>query len=390
MKRTGRHQRRHSLLDLKRIWSIFAILILLASMVSAFSGPAAAQPTEPAQEQPVEPPVAPPVELPTDVPQEQPTDPPMQTLPTEVPTESPMDQATEIPTEEGPVIQAVEEPGTIAVNYRLCPMGTDLAAGDPVTLSGACTVAGEGTTFGLAGSGGDLGSQVIASAPGTTAWMSVPVGAASLTQFSPPAGGIAVFCEGNSPNGNTKPYARAFVTGGASVSLDVLESEQITCDWYAGQTEANSTVTVYKWDCLAETMYGEDPTYYGAECATEHLNIPFTLTDSTGAHPVMTQANGTQWDNVVPDAMGRVTITETIPEGYGDPVVFCQTLDDAAPTLMMSQGGVVTIQPAANTPFDYQCFWYNIPSDGGTVTVYKWDCMPDTMYGQQDPDYYPT
>lgn len=530
------------------------------------------------------------------------------------------------------------------VNYRLCPPTADLTAPDATALAGACTVTGEGATFGLSGVAGDIGSQGTGAAPGTATFPEVPPGNATLTQQSPPpAGGLAVFCQGNTSQGNTKPYSQAFLAG-ASVTFEVLPGEQVSCDWYAGlgqesagntvslykhtcdavplaeagtewfdqncriytqgadfdfeypngtrayqrtnnqgytswsdvgtgawsitevipdgygdpalacrfvdppatanvstdwmyyratdgyfesrfdeeglQFECNwynipstepgtitihkwqcpdgtapeptyvwystncttpmndvtftldqpgdtdqqsntgdsipgvvtfgslptgpyeiaesvpdgyaigkvfcyvaagqnglanppyeeraltdstlaftlesgqivtcqwynipaeaGTVTVYKWDCTPGTESGRELEYYQGglpnqntgPCETEHLNIPFTLTDGAGDHPKPTQANGTQWSDVVVDTNGRITIKETIPDGYGDPMVYCGTLDEDTQSLVQSTGGTVAVTPASS-PFDYQCNWYNIPYQAGTVTIHKWEC----------------
>ena len=139
-------------------------------------------------------------------------------------------------------------------------------------------------------------------------------------------------------------------------------------------------MTVYKWDCPE----GTDPTgteeYLLTECNTEHLNIPISLTDDGGPHDTTTQANGTTWNNVVA-ASGTFTITEELPDGYGDPVVYCYSLlpDETDPTLVPSTGGSIAPTVPTNAQWNYYCNWFNIPGgDGNEVTVYKWDCPAGT------------
>lgn len=71
---------------------------------------------------------------------------------------------------------------------------------------------------------------------------------------------------------------------------------------------------------------------------------------------------------------GQTTIAEELPDGYGDPVVYCQTLDEDAGTLMASQGGRIILKPNPAINFDYQCNWYNVPMQTVPVTVWKWEC----------------
>jgi sortase (surface protein transpeptidase) len=343
-------------------------------VLPAFSTPAAAQPTE-----------TPPQEQPTDVPQEQPTD-----VPQELPTDVPQEQPTEITTQDQPtaVPDAVaEETGSLEVRVRACPEGQDLSAPDPTALAGACTGAFD-TGFRLVSSldGSFLGSSTGDGGPGIAFFGGVIPGSYSLNLFSQYAGPMAVFCEGNTLLGNTKPYAQASLAG-VGTPLDVLPGEAIVCDWYVVQPAdtAGNSVTVYKWQCEPGTEYGRELVYYQGglpdqatgPCETEHLNIPIALTDANGPRATTTQANGTQWDNVVLDQQGQFTIKETIPTGYGDPAVFCGTLDEDTQTKVQSTGGTIVLKPTSS-PFDYQCNWYNIPAQDSTVTIRKWECPQGT------------
>lgn len=168
--------------------------------------------------------------------------------------------------------------------------------------------------------------------------------------------------------------------------LPVVAGDQvIQCDVFNIPTHDGGSVTVYKWDCVPGTEYGmSDPDYYPTQCDTEHLNIPITLTDDDGDHATTTQANGTQWDDVVVSGGGSFTITEELPDGYGDPVVYCQTLDDDSGSLTTSTGGTISITPAS-ADFDYQCNWYNIPHEGHVVVIIdKYECPRDIEIGHDD------
>ncbi len=158
------------------------------------------------------------------------------------------------------------------------------------------------------------------------------------------------------------------------------------------EPETGNSVTVYKWNCEPGTEYGREHDYYQGglpdqdtgPCETEHLNIPISLWDGDGEHSTTTQANGTQWDGVILDVNGSFQIAELTPQGYGEPMVFCGTLDDETHTMVPATGGTISIAPAAE-PFTYQCNWFNVPAgeiptvagesgDETTVTVYKFDC----------------
>jgi sortase (surface protein transpeptidase) len=489
---------------LKAIWTFFAIAMLLASILSALVSPATAQTdTNQGEDAPVD-----------------------QTVVDPTATEMILEPTSTVAAEDNQSLQDEQPPqdqpadipvtGTITVNYRLCPPEADPATADATTIASACTVTGEGTSFNLAGSTGDLGTQTTGPAPSGVTFANVLPDSVTLSQLMPPPGNIGVFCEGNTQYGNTKPYARAFSVAVASVALDVLEGETIECDWYASGGAATaatgtgtviirkracpvgydasahdmydmaakchdmpaavpfsvfeagggydggvkntsgpindvqfqnvpnvplwiyeevptgfgdpvafcgvetalgadvsptryyawgpgyieldapgegnvvqcdwynipssegSSITIYKWKCDPGTVYGNaDPDYYPTQCATEMPGVDFTLTDANGTQAFTSDTNGKQINDVVPTAQGTFTLTETIPDGYGDPVVYCQNNGEDPqpnqPTLVQSGGGIVTIQPST-TPFEYQCFWYNLPELPGTVTIHKWEC----------------
>ncbi len=384
MKSSSYSQPRHSQTHMRRIWTFFAIFMLLASLIPAMANPVAAQSdgdqaqdpitTEQTEQTGDQPPDG---QLPPD--EGQPPDGELPPDGGEAPEGEVDDQSLQEQGDQPPVLV---EAGSVVVNYRLCPPTADLTAPDPTALSTACTVTGEGATFGLSGASGDPGSQGTGAAPGTATFSDVPSGTVSLTQLTPsPAGPLAAFCEGNTSQGNTKPYSQAFLAG-ATITFEVLPGEQVSCDWYAAQPVTGGTVTVYKWNCAAGTESGRELEYYQGglpdqetgPCESEHLNISMSLVDATGPRDKLTQANSTQWIDVVPNTAGQVRIIEQIPSGYGDPIVYCGTLDQDTQSLTPSPGGTVTLQPPAGTTFDYQCNWYNIPQGAGTVTIYKWEC----------------
>jgi sortase (surface protein transpeptidase) len=371
-----------------RLWTAFVVFMLLASVLPAFTGAASAQDDPQAQigDQPVQ------NLQPVDQPTEEPT---AEVLPTEEPTAPDTQQQDQLPPDQLTPTVPVDTSGSIEVRVHGCPPGQDLSAPDPTVLSGACTGA-QDASFSLVGTDNptSASSNTGDGGPGVAFFGGLPMGSFTLSLASPFTSAMAVFCEGNTPYGNTKPYAQAFLAG-PGTGLDVLPEEKIVCDWYLAQPDqtqqaTENSVTVYKWQCVEGTEYGQELLYYQGglpdqqvgPCETEHLNIPITLTDGNGDHPTTTQANGTEWDNLVPTAQGQIIITETIPPGYGNPMVFCSTLDEDTQSPVMATAGSITLTPPAATPFTYQCNWYNIPDQGGTITVYKWQCEPGTEYGQ--------
>src|SRR5690606_6811140 len=127
--------------------------------------------------------------------------------------------------------------------------------------------------------------------------------------------------------------------------------------------------------------------YLLTECATQMTGVPFELTDANGTYPMDSQADGTTWNDVV---MGPVTISEEIPDGYGDPVVYCWTLlpDETDPTLVSSTGGTVSVPSTSAEEWNYYCNWFNIPAGPTDLIVYKWTCPDGYDPYAQDADPY--
>lgn len=313
---------------------------------------------------------------------------------TEVVTEPATETETAVSSEtaaasETAVIQNTQAlPGEIQVNLYWCPAGTNpdtVPSGDP--LKASCIEQGEAVSVSLTSvSDPTLSSTfTVSSFPGSAqfpnlqsdSWM------LDIAPTSPVKEGL--FCVGNTPYGNTKPYARyAFAQSQQQAySLDTIAEEKIVCDWFGevATPGTGTTVTFYKWECPNGTMFGQAQTYYETECATEQAGVPFEVTDTTGMQQTTSDNNGRQLDNL----QGQFTLKEKIPVGYGPPAIFCQLLNDAQATDYSSGNGSVTLP--ANTTDDYQCFFYNIPSDGMSVTIYKWQCPNGTLTGQASSYY---
>lgn len=265
------------------------------------------------------------------------------------------------------------DPSSITVNYMACPTGTDLVNTDGATLNAICTASGPATDFVLSTTNAVIGSQN-ATAPASIAFADVPAETILLSQNPAPTV-FAVFCQGNTSYGNTKPYARALIASPV-VTLDVLEGETIVCDWFVEEAApaATGSLTLYKWFCPPDA----DPTVDPGECDVEMAGVPFTLVDGNGSTPFTSDTNGRQLDNIVADANGVFTIAEQMLPGYLAPAVYCQNnAEDPqpnAPELVPVTNGAITIDPS--TPdFEYQCFWYNVPDPNPSdITIRKWQC----------------
>ncbi|MGH2534581.1 MAG: MSCRAMM family protein [Thermomicrobiales bacterium] len=301
-------------------------------------------------------------------------------------------------------------PGDVTVFKYDCPAGIDLEFVSQEELFAECTAVLEGVVFHLATEFEDR--VEITNASGEAYWADVPMGAFDLIE-EVPAGysdplvycGWGTITDGVAIDG-VVPLQLA---PGGYVSL-VTEYPGITmgCFWFnIPLGDDDGEVTVIKYDCLE----GTDPTntdlgYLEVQCTTKMNGVGFHLSASDGYEVSATTGDAgdgnAEWTDV---PAGPITLTETIPAGYGDPIVFCfivpeggaelieavddgdggeiepvveveildEPVDGPAPT--DSTGGVVNQELPAGSRLI--CVWLNIPlDDDGSITVYKHTCPP--------------
>jgi sortase (surface protein transpeptidase) len=280
--------------------------------------------------------------------------------------------------------------GQIVIEKYWCPEG-DLSLPQDPTRADYQAACGEqpttGANFSLTGPAAapqtwpDM--QPSGAPPQSFTWPDLPAGDYTIAENGL-GGGWApvVYCHAS--NGQTNGVADGPAMTGPSVTQTLQGGYTIDCAWFNIPAQATgNSVTIYKWQCEPGTMSGQSLDYYQGglpdqetgPCETQHLNIPISLIDGNGNHDTTTQSDGTSFDNVVLDQNGAFSVTITEPTGYGEPMVFCGTLDDETQTAVTATGGTISITPAAE-PFTYQCNWYNIPTgEGGyQLDLYKFTC----------------
>jgi sortase (surface protein transpeptidase) len=170
----------------------------------------------------------------------------------------------------------------------------------------------------------------------------------------------------------------------------------LDCLWFNFKEPGGGNIhDLTKFWCPPTTEYGQDRDYYDQNCEpyTDGADFDFEYPDGS-KELKRTDGNGSaSWS--VPGT-GDWSMQETIPDGYGDPVVYCRYAewpDEAAYndewTQYTSDGGYVegTYEYAG---VHIECSWYNIQmgdEGGNTVDFYKYGCAYDSPLGQ-NLDYY--
>ncbi|MBA2469591.1 MAG: hypothetical protein H0V37_09325 [Chloroflexia bacterium] len=269
---------------------------------------------------------------------------------------------------------------TVTVITRRCPMGVVEDAGFD-DYQAICTQEHDDIAFTLDHAGGSF--------PGTTAgglvqWTDVPPGDFAIEE-TVPAGFLdpLVWC-GFNPSiqlPGLMPSAGGLVTG----SFGNGGSEYV-CYWFNIQDpDANNSISINTYACPAGVPYVNDDDFYKANCPESHPGVEFALSAPHGVFPDTTDGDGMVAWTAVP--LGESSVQETIPEGFGEPVVICNfattvphglPFEDGPLSRIQSPSGLVSA-PIDEPNVDYRCSWFNIPDSGpeSRVLIDKRICADD-------------
>jgi len=279
-----------------------------------------------------------------------------------------------------------------------CPAGFVLDSLASAQL--ACTTPLDGVTFDLdAADPGETDLQAVTGtgAPGFATFDDIPSGTWAMDEqvpagYTDPA---ILYCDDLYDPAATGPLLQ----GTSYYEIDLQPGDYYECHWINVLDNDNHTIQLIKVACPEGTDPNSDRFSLQEQCATPMEGVGFSLTTDGGMQSDVTAANGRiQWTNVDLGATGQVTLDEDVPEGYGDPVVWCVSFPVAAAdpedfdyVQVTASDGAVTVAPEQHEPFIFECVFYNFvgsdgaPGDlgdpgsmengeGATVTVVKHRC----------------
>jgi hypothetical protein len=250
---------------------------------------------------------------------------------------------------------------SITVIKWLCPEGFDRQTDDPYT---ECTEPMGGITFTL----GDM-EATTGDDQGVAVFPNLPPGEHQLTEVMPEgiAFGWMDICTLNDDQG-------VITLGGdeiPSIKLNVDTGDHWVCHVYnVPEGDEENSITIRKWQCPEATPLDQSPEWYEANCLAHHDGILFSIASDLGVAAAPTMGGAVQFD-LLP--AGDVGIQEQIPDGFGPPLVFCNTDGDwqsyPAPTGHWSH-----TFPDDNVSDDFVCYVFNIPGSPPDLTILKWTC----------------
>jgi LPXTG-site transpeptidase (sortase) family protein len=167
------------------------------------------------------------------------------------------------------------------------------------------------------------------------------------------------------------------VNDASGIEVQIESGQIVSCVWFNIPVEDYGVIEIYKYGCEYDPGEADliDPTFLD-DC--EILDgIEFSLEGSSGSETSVTGDIATgevRWENLAPDVY---TVQETVPGGYGEPVVYCtrwyhDQLDEVL-VPPVSDGSVLFELGSYET---ISCAWINLPLEDGSITIYKHLCPP--------------
>ena len=206
-----------------------------------------------------------------------------------------------------------------------------------------------------------------------------------------------VFCKISDLLGNDSG-SQEKITYDGYLEIQVDPEKTLYCDWFnvpQQQAPTYGKILINKHFCKGPSdfdAYSASIYDLAANCNEPAMNVDFSASQngtnlqsgtSTGAPNLLTFAD-------LP--VGTITIVETIPEGYGDPIVYCSVGDELG-----NDRAPVTEAPVDNDRINWDlhagdvvfCDWFNIPaSKGTTISVVKYNCPVNIGYAWGDFEDY--
>jgi hypothetical protein len=273
---------------------------------------------------------------------------------------------------------AGSENGAVSVNKHVCPFGVDADNADLAQLAITCREEPrDGYLFTFYRDNLPQTEQRTGDrAPGAVHFGLGEAPAQFAVQEDVPDGfgTPVVFCNQTFANGGASRAQKMDVSTANTIAFGLNAGDTVFCDWFnvpLAQTtpegEVRVSIHIQKHDCPAG-VGDDDLARLLDECRQPMDGVRFSLDRGT-SDIVLLQRTGdlvssaVAWPRLKPDSF---TIQETLPEGYGAPVVYC---DETRPDGTSATGGPVLVlydlpgqigwdlAPGATL----RCDWFNVP-----------------------------
>ena len=222
-------------------------------------------------------------------------------------------------------------------------------------------------------------------------FLSIPSGDIRVSEELPDGFGLpVVWCRIDFEDGsNVVPAQAMAVANGPSITQNLSAGQSLWCEWFNVQGGLGM-VSIWKEACPAgfdaqSATLGE----LEAACNDAIPDVPFSLQAGTFSDTA-TSTNLFRYADFLAVPTGPLTVTESVPPDYGEPVVWCRVQEPALPVTTPVR---MTVADGTTIAWDLGpnqwliCDWFNAIDTGSTVSVTKYDCPEGTGYEEDDAWY---
>ena len=274
--------------------------------------------------------------------------------------------------------------GDVLINKHGCPVGFDAYAASIFDLAANCHEQPVADFNMIDANGGAWTGSTPGSGLNSVSWTGVPSGPMVIHENLPAGmGEPRVFCKNSKLTGEEDPQEEAPVNN-AEINPTLKDGyDFLYCDWFNIPEEMRVKVTVIKHLC-PEGYLSSDPSELAANCDEPYDPITFKLDGASSGNPGDQETgqvvpNGVEWTDLEGDTW---YITEFLPDGLGEPIVFCKLIygidgsesaNQQQPVESVEDG--VRITYTVDPGFNLYCDWFNI-TDTPYVGIYihKYGC----------------
>jgi hypothetical protein len=276
------------------------------------------------------------------------------------------------------------ETGSVFINKIDCPTGFDAYSASIFDLAANCHDQDIYNFTMVDANGGNWSGSTPGSGLNSVGWDGVPKGPMLITEDVPGNyGEPRVFCKNQKLTGEEDPEEEVIVNNGAINPTLKVGYDNLYCDWFNIPGPAGVTIYINKLQC-PDGFISSDPNELAANCNEPYDPVTFKLDGASSGNPGDQETgsvvpNGVQWTDMDADTW---YITEFLPDGLGEPIVFCKLTNTAdnsetdylqQPVEFVDDGYRLTYTVDAG--FNLYCDWFNV-TDTPYVGIYihKYGC----------------
>ena len=221
--------------------------------------------------------------------------------------------------------------GSVMINKLDCPPGYDAANASIYDLAATCHGQGQYDFSLTDANGGNQSGTTPGGGLNTVSFSNVPSGALTISEdapgdYLPPR----VFCKNQKITGEEDPEDEVQVNNFAINPTLKQGYDNLYCDWFNVPSPDKVNITITKYEC-PDGFTSSDPSQLTSSCTESYAPVTFKLDGASSGNPGDQDTgsviqNGVQWTNMDADTW---YITEFLPQGHNEPIVFCSVTDYA-------------------------------------------------------------